>query len=223
MILKLATMNRRSLNISNAIALNPTNEDAYYWRGMCYGKTGYYINDIADQTKAIELATKASDPLSASEAYDQRAKAYGSVGNYDQEVADETSAIGIYPSGEWAYSTRAMAYYQLKQYDNAIADCNKDLELDPNMNSNAYQVRGYAYGGLGNYDQEIADETTAIGINPSNGWSYVARAQAYYQLHQYDNAWDDVHKAQSLGITVYPDLINDLNNATGNDTTGGAK
>jgi hypothetical protein len=50
---------------------------------------------------------------------------------------------------------------------------------------------------------------------PSAGWAYVERAQAYYNLQQYDNAWADVHAAQNLGTPVYQNLIDNLTNASG--------
>jgi len=176
---------------------------------------GDYDDAIAECNKAIDL-----DPNYA-DAYAERGYNYNSKKYYDQAIADETKAIELNPNFSFAYAERGYDYYNQRNYYQAIKDCNKAIEID-SKNDRAYQFRGYAYTEQGNYEQAVADETTAIGIRP-DGWAYVGRACAYEYLQQYDKAWDDVHKAQSMGIDVndvnnsYPNLLDDLRRATGRD------
>jgi len=44
---------------------------------------------------------------------------------------------------------------------------------------------------------------------------YVSRAAAYLHLRRYDQAWADVHQAESLGLTVDPKFLAALRRASG--------
>jgi tetratricopeptide (TPR) repeat protein len=176
-------------------------------RGAAYGRKGEYDQEIADETKAIELnpqlvwayahrgdaygykgsydqaiadETKAIElnPKLA-EAYMCRGGAHGRKGNYDQEIADETKAIELNPKLAVAYNNRGLAYGKGKgDYDHAIADYDKAIELNPKL-AVVYNNRGFAYESKGNYDQAIADETKAIELNPKLGLAYAHRGDAY--------------------------------------------
>ena len=56
---------------TKAIEINPRFAEAYYNRGLAYGKKGQYDKAISDYTKAIEI-----NPRFA-EAYNNRGDAYG--------------------------------------------------------------------------------------------------------------------------------------------------
>ena len=43
------------------------------------------------------------------------------------------------------------------------------------------------------------------------------RAVVFYQLKEYEKAWDDVRKVQKIGATVNPEIIQMLKEATGED------
>ena len=51
-------------------------------------------------------------------------------------------------------------------------------------------------------------------INPSDAVTYLVRGIAYYEKKDYDKAWDDVHKAQSLGLQVRPNFLEALRKAS---------
>jgi len=207
---------------NQAIELDPNYYDAYEERGLLYLEKGEYDLAISDETKTIELSP---DSILA---YQLRGEAYGRQGNYYQDAIDQTSAIEKSPNYYDALAERGYSYYMQGNNDQALEDCNKAIWADPN-DIWAYQVRGYIYGSQGNYAQEVADESTVIGLYPaarvpcSYAWqAHVARAQAYIKMGQYDNAWSDVHKAQSLGIEVPQDLIDSLNaNSGSNNDSGG--
>ena len=68
------------------------NAEAYYNRGLAYGKKGKYDQAISDFTRALEL-----NPGNA-RAYDRRGFAYGKKGQYDQAISDFTKALEINPN-----------------------------------------------------------------------------------------------------------------------------
>ena len=84
--------------------------------------------------------------------------------------------------------------------------------------ANAYYYRGLAYLRKREYDQTISDYTKAIGINPRFAVAYAERAFAYCHFRrEYDKAWEDVHKAQSLGYQVHPEFLKALREASGRE------
>ena len=54
-------------------------------------------------------------------------------------------------------------------------------------------------------------------MNPKYAMAYNNRGIAYYHKGEYDKAWEDVHKAQSLGLQVPPEFIKDLREASGGE------
>jgi len=68
-----------------------------------------------------------------------------------------------------------------------------------------------------NFDQAIADYNKGLGINPNNAYIVISRAVAYYYKKEYDKAWDDVYKAESLGLKVGPGLLKTLKDASGRE------
>jgi lipoprotein NlpI len=93
-----------------------------------------------------------------------------------------------------------------KNSDHAIYNYSKAIKLNPKM-VKAYNNRGIAYVWRKQYDLAIADFNTAIKFDPNNGQAYNNRAIAYWYKGENDKARQDVQKAQSLGISVNPDLL----------------
>jgi tetratricopeptide (TPR) repeat protein len=99
--------------------------------------------------------------------------------------------------------------------DQAIADFTKALELNPRAEC-AYN-RGYAYSLKGQWDQAIADYTKALELNPRAAAAYRNRAKSFYYKKEYGRAWEDVQKAQSLGIKIDPKFLENLRRASGRE------
>ena len=74
----------------------------------------------------------------------------------------------------------------------------------------AYINRAAAYGQKGEYNQSILDCTKAIEIDPGFAMAYGNRAVSYYSIQDYDRAWEDIRKAESLGLQIPPALLNDI-------------
>ena len=69
----------------------------------------------------------------------------------------------------------------------------------------------------GNLIQAISDFSKVIDIDPNFVRAYFSRGVAYFQTKEYDKAWADVHKAESLGIKTNPQFIEALKKASGRD------
>ena len=67
----------------------------------------------------------------------------------------------------------------------------------------------------GQYDQAIAYFNKTIEINPRYADAYHNRGVAYFSKREYEKAWDDVHKTESLGSRVNPEFLQALREASG--------
>ena len=57
------------------------------------------------------------------------------------------------------------------------------------------------------YDQAISEFDRVLEKNPRDGRTYYERGLVYYNKGEYDKAWQDVNKAQSLGYQVPPEFL----------------
>jgi tetratricopeptide (TPR) repeat protein len=196
---------------NKAIEINPGYAQSYFARGGHYVQIGQYDNAISDFTKVIEINPKYAI------AYTNRGVAcVASKRQYDNAISDFNKAIEINPRDADAYLNRGVAYAQGKgQYDKAISDFNKALDLNP-RDADAYHSRGNAYLiAKGEFDRAISDFTKVIEINPKHAIAYNDRGIAYFSKREYEKAWDDVHKAESLGWQVHPEFLKALREASG--------
>lgn len=110
--------------------LSPTSLAALYsTRGDAYEKMGQYDQEIADDTRAIQI-----NPNSAN-AYNNRAWAYHLKGQDAKGLADAQKAVTLDPKYGSALETRAEIYEKLGQLDKAIADYRSTLRFPPTHDS----------------------------------------------------------------------------------------
>jgi tetratricopeptide (TPR) repeat protein len=148
---------------TEAIRLDPNNDNAYYYRAFAYGQKGDYDHAIADYDKAIQIDPKHWGWYSA------RGNMYATIEEYDRALADYDKAIELDPNRASVYNNRAWLYaYQLKKdFSRAISDANEALKLDPN-NADYLDTRGWAYLGNGDYGKAIADFEMALRLDSDN-------------------------------------------------------
>lgn len=78
-----------------------------------------------------------------------------------------------------------------------------------------YNNRGIAYAKKGQYDQAISDFNKVLEINPGDANAHWNRGYAYYFKREYKKSWEDVKKAQSLGLQIHPEFLDNLRKASG--------
>lgn len=104
---------------------------AYNNRGDAYEKMGLFDQEIADDTKAIQL-----DPKHAI-SYNNRAWAYHLKGQDAEGLPDVQMAVELDPTHASSVESRAEIYEKLGRRDEAIADYREALRLDPGGNDGA--------------------------------------------------------------------------------------
>jgi len=117
-----------------AIGLNPTVADFFYWRGWSYEHKGQYDRAIADFSEAIRLDPNGDTPNA--EGYGRgvyfqcRAEAYLLIGQGDRAIADFNEMLRLAPDYWHGYTLRANAYEAIGEHERALADREKAEEAE---------------------------------------------------------------------------------------------
>ena len=80
-----------------------------------------------------------------------------------------------------------------------------------------YNNRGLAYQNKGDFNLAFSDYSKTIEIDPKDAEAYKNRAEVYFLNKKYDQAWEDVRKAQALGYKVKSDFIEQLQKSIQNE------
>lgn len=184
-------------DLTQVIALDPQNAEAYLHRGGAKVGQGDAVGGIADSSKALEL-----DPKNAS-AYNNRAGGKLSIGDFDGTLADSTKAIELDPLLANAFSNRAAARLSKSDYDGCITDATKALELE-SKNAGAHVIRGFAQFSRGNFAGALTDATKAIELDPQDAKAYSLRGFAKLAAGNPAGALPDFDRA----IEINPKLAN---------------
>lgn len=109
---------------SEAIAINPKEEEYYYHRGVCRSLVDDNLTAIVDFTVALDL-----DPEFA-EAYFERAYSYYLTGRDSLAITDYDKAISLYENYAQAYFNRGTVKYGVGDETGACADWKKARSLE---------------------------------------------------------------------------------------------
>jgi tetratricopeptide (TPR) repeat protein len=105
---------------TEAIRLNPKDEEAYYQRGNSYLQLGNYKAAVADYTEVINLNTGRFGFSRV--AYWNRARAYEKLGEKQKAISDLNKLIAKDSLNVDEYLLRAKLYKDLGEKEKAIAD-----------------------------------------------------------------------------------------------------
>ena len=126
--LKSNDYNSAILYYTEAIKLDPVDDNSFTNRGLAYSALKDYDNAINDFSYA--LSTNPSDPVIA---YNSRGLAYYKLKQYDKAIEDHTNAVKFNPEHRIAYYNRGLALKKLKRYNEAVEDYSKAIELGLKM------------------------------------------------------------------------------------------
>ena len=139
------------LYYSEAIKLDPGDDNSFTNRALAYSRLKDYDNAINDFTYALNM--KPSDPVIA---YNSRGLTYYKLKQYEKAVEDYTNALKFNPEHRIAYYNRGLALKKLKRYDESVKDYSKAIELGLKT-APVYYSRALAYRQL-HKKKESADD-----------------------------------------------------------------
>lgn len=153
------------------------------------------------QDRLLEPAPTADKDLQDAATYNRRAVAHARQGHYAAALSELAGAVKKDPTFTEAFHNRALVFLALGNLGQAASDFSHVIEIRP-KSIEAYFERGLIHVAGERYDEAIADLTKAIEIDPTCAEAYLRRGMVYYATGQTGQAWQDVHKLQSLGTPV---------------------
>ncbi len=184
--------------ITKEIAADPTDLEAYFFRGQAFTNLAKYDAAISDFTKYI--ASKPANKRDLADGYNERGIAYKRKGDIKLAIADYESAIANDSGEGYFYNNLGMAQELDGRVDVAIVNYKLAVIMSPNY--------GQAYIGLGNalFTKKdsfgaIAAFTKAIEINANEAEAYYNRSRVLGQGRQFLKAIADLDKYISLNVT----------------------
>jgi len=204
-------------SFTNAITIDSTFSDAYFYRAKCYDDVNYELA-VSDYKTAYELDSSDLDPLYclakiysdktiAIKTYEliiskapKEAKAYYEkgvicylAGDIDEAIISFTASISINKEAR-SLNDRGSCYRKLENYELAVTDyltaiaLNSDLAFIYNNLASAYRKQGNSEKALSYYSIAISKDTTySIAFNN--------RGSLYLELNNFEDAKNDIDKA----------------------------
>jgi len=142
-----------------AIAINPSDSDAFNARGTTYVALERYDLALQDFDQALRLNPASSVALS------NRCFTKGVLGDLEQALVDCNDALRVRPKHPEAYASRGYVYLRLKRHDPAIADYTLALQSNPD-DPYALFGRGIARSVKGDLRRGDDDIVAAQSIKP---------------------------------------------------------
>lgn len=184
--------------LNEAVSLDPTNSDIYYFRGAGWHQKGIDSGNwdeikhaISEYTEAIKLAPNVYGY------YVDRGNAFAEIWKTYPAIDDYSKAIEINPKGILAYNNRANSYMAMGKFDLALQDLNKAIELNSSY-ADAYHHRGIVWFEKANFNRALSDFTKALELNPNSAKTYYHRGKLWYDLDKLDQAIFNFNKALEI-------------------------
>ncbi|MGZ5282166.1 MAG: tetratricopeptide repeat protein [Bacteroidia bacterium] len=173
-----------------ALRLDPTDAEAFYYRGYNYREVEMPEKAIENFQRAIDLKPDYFDAflqmgLLHAEKGDKKAEGYYS------------SALRLKPNSLKALYARGMYYQEADSFRKAIADFERIISFEPDFLTSQYNI-GYNYYLLKEYQKAIPYLTKAITLHPENPHPYRTRALCYAAMNRAAEAAEDNKMAKEL-------------------------
>jgi tetratricopeptide (TPR) repeat protein len=185
-------------DFSEAISLDPTNPDTFYWRGQTYWRAQDYAAAIADFSEAIALDPNHLD------SYYWRGRAEIELAEYPAALLDFTTLISAQPADSANFQGRGVVHLKLGDTAAAITDLGRAVDLAPKKVTN-YTWRGQAHFEAQDFAAALVDFTIALELQPERVYSYAWRGRVYLALN-------DVAKAEN-DFAMVEEFLTDLKQA----------
>ncbi len=174
---------------------------------------GFYIIQIKDYAKAIELYKKATDKSPGfAPLYCVLGDIYLSTGYFEDAITEYKMAIWLDSFNIAAYRHLCRAYEEQGDYNQAIEIYNKLISMAPNI-PDLYSNLANIYYIKGEFDLAISNYQTAITLNPNRTWtSVIAQTMGFvYQENKADpdaaiSAYQTAYVLTPEDIDIYVNL-----------------
>ncbi len=213
------------IQLSKALALDPSSSSARYYRALTYEKIPDYQNALQDYLNLL-----AANPSNVEawygkglcsyylENYSEATKDFNKVlelepnkvnaifelgrifykqGELDEAIKKYTEVVSRKADYHEAYYNRGLCYYFSKKYENAIEDFTEVTSINPDYSSGYYQ-RALTFEVLKDYEAAIKDYSAVIKLEKNPPDAFYGRAYSYMQAHHYREAIPDFEESIRL-------------------------
>ena len=177
-----------------AIEANPSLSQAFFNRGMCWGKLGDYRNAVQDYSKAIDLSPNYSKAIR------NRALAWEKLGASAKARDDFARLVELDPKDVQILKHLGYIETKLRNYRSSIEIHTRALALDA-KDPWLWNGRAVAHDWLGDHNQAIEDYTNAIQADPSFGMAFRNRGNLRLRTGARGLALTDSITADLLELT----------------------
>ena len=171
-----------------AIKADPTNDQAYYWRGEAKAELNQHTAAIIDYNKTLRL-----NPFDA-DAYARRGWSKYRLKRYTDALTDLDKAITMSPNAARFYSDRSIVRFNIGQRAAAMLDAIKAIRRNPDYDD-LYRIRGWMKYETGRLFEAITDCDEAIRLEPNNAEAYFYRGLAKRDLGHHSPGRKDLEQA----------------------------
>jgi len=188
---------------SKATEADPQDVESWINLGLSY----YYKKEYQKALYSYDEAEKLDPKMFL--LYLNRGNSLYQLGRDTEAILNYNRAIELNPSMAEGWYNRGTVYLSTQQIDKAMSDFSKAIELRRDY-SDAYDGRGAAYASRGELDLAHEDFTKTIMLAPDSGDSYYSRALVSARQGRLQEAYADALKAESLGVYVDPNALEQL-------------
>jgi tetratricopeptide (TPR) repeat protein len=181
--------------LTEAIELDPKNEDYLDYKAYTHYKLGEYERAIEEYSALIESGHSASGN------WNILGISFAAIGEPKKAIDAYTEAIEIEPNKHIFWYNRALNRKDIGDYEGAMNDLTEAIELNP-KSSHSWNQRGMLHYDLNNYRSAIYDFSKAIEIEPTNATCFSNRAYAKRANGDQEGACADARVAQQLGKDI---------------------
>lgn len=191
-------------DFSNYVKLKQNDAKIYCNIGNIHGLRKEWDKALQNYSLSIKI-----QPENNIEAYLNRAITYSMMKEHAKSLADYDIANKISPNNLGVLQNRAYTLFDYGKYSEAVVDYTSCINLK-NDNPDHYFYRGLSYYKLGKLNESIADNTKAIELKPDFANAWFNRSVLYRDIKNYQLAYNDMIKAQSLGYQVPKNYVDEL-------------
>lgn len=216
-----------------ALADDPDNAAAHFWRGRLRAGKGEFDKAMPDLNAAIRLKPTAEGFAHRGYVYQKqrqfddaladfnqalrldpqhylalflRGLVLGDAGNTKASLSDLDAALALQPDSREVLQARGQVHVLRKELDDALADFERCIQLNP-KDPAGHTGRGGVNYLKGDFKEAVEDYTQAVDLLPKDPQPRAQRGYAYAGLGDMDKAMVDFNAALGMNPKDLPALL----------------
>ncbi len=171
-------------SLSQALALKPDLEEAWYRRGSILYTLGHFQEALDALKRAIELEPR-------SRAWNEYCAVLRELGRHEEALASAGHTIGIWSKSSASWYELAAAHVALGHYEAALQAIERGLALGGGGGTRLaemYRIKGEALSQLGQYEEALSAFTVGVSCSPLVRALWAAKASVLHILGRHEEA-----------------------------------